>query len=67
MKKALKRQIKQDELVSGFEQMESWTRAHADELKATGAGVLVLALALGGLFYFRSTRAAGGSLDAAAS
>jgi tetratricopeptide (TPR) repeat protein len=61
LKKALKRQIKQDELVSSFEQMESWTRTHAGELKASVAGAVVLALALGGLFYFRSTRAAAAS------
>lgn len=61
MKKALKRQIKQDELVSSFEQMESWTRTHTDELKATTIGVVVLALAVGGLLYFRSNRAANAS------
>jgi tetratricopeptide (TPR) repeat protein len=58
LKKTLKRQMKQDELVSSYAQVESWTRTHADEIKATAAGVLVVALAVGGLWYFRSHRAA---------
>jgi tetratricopeptide (TPR) repeat protein len=61
LKRSLKRQIKQDELVSSFEEMGSWTRSHADELKATTIGVLVLAVAVGGLLYFRSNRAASGN------
>lgn len=42
--------------------MGSWSRTHADELKATTVGVVVLALAVGGLLYFRSNRAASANL-----
>ena len=45
MKRELKRQIKQDELVSGFQQASQWTAAHAPEVKATVVVVAVVALA----------------------
>jgi tetratricopeptide (TPR) repeat protein len=58
LRRSLKRQIKQDELVTGYEQVGSWTRAHNDEIRATLVGVLVLALVAGGLWYYRSRREA---------
>jgi len=49
MKKELKRQIKQDELVSGFQQASRWTSAHGSEVKVTAAVVAVVALAAFGV------------------
>lgn len=49
MKKELKRQIKQDELVSGFQQASRWTTAHGSEVKVTAAVVAVVALAAFGV------------------
>lgn len=57
MKKSLKKQMKQDELVSGYASAGAWFGAHADQVKPMAIGVLVLAVALGGLLYFRSERA----------
>jgi len=45
MKKELKRQIKQDELVSGFQQASQWTAAHGPEVKVTVVIVAIVALA----------------------
>jgi tetratricopeptide (TPR) repeat protein len=44
MKRELKRQIKQDELVSGFQQASRWTMAHGSEVKVTAAVVALVAL-----------------------
>src|SRR5881409_1899613 len=49
MKRELKRQIKQDELVSGFQQASQWTAAHGPEVKVTVVVVAVVALAAFGL------------------
>lgn len=49
MKKELKRQIKQDELVSGFQQASRWAIAHGSEVKVTAAVVAVVALAAFGV------------------
>ena len=49
MKRELKRQIKQDELVSGFQQASQWTAAHGPELKVTAVVVAVVGLAAFGL------------------
>ncbi len=49
MKRELKRQIKQDELVTGFQQVSQWTAAHAPEVKVTVVVVAVVALAAFGL------------------
>ena len=49
MKKELKRQIKQDELVSGFQQASQWTAAHGPEVKVTFVVVAIVALAAFGL------------------
>jgi tetratricopeptide (TPR) repeat protein len=56
LKKNLKKQIKQDELVTGFEQARAALESHADEVKI--AGVIVLVLAVGGfaLQHFRAQR-----------
>lgn len=58
MKKALKQQIKQDELATGYQHAGEWLQAHAERLKTVGAGVVVLALVLGGFLYFRQQRVA---------
>lgn len=57
MKKELKRQIKQDELVSSFERAAAWVGAHRDEARVTVLAVVLLATAAGGVFYFQSHRA----------
>src|SRR2546428_3389985 len=49
MKKELKKQIKQDELVSGFQQASRWTTAHRSEVKVTASIVAVVALAAFGV------------------
>ncbi|PYQ00472.1 MAG: hypothetical protein DMF83_27970 [Acidobacteria bacterium] len=49
MKRELKKQIKQDELVSGFQQASRWTTAHGSEVKVTAAVVAVVALAAFGV------------------
>jgi len=56
LKKNLKKQMKQDELVSGFERLSALTVTHADEVKI--GAVIVLVLAVGGfaLQHFRSQR-----------
>jgi tetratricopeptide (TPR) repeat protein len=56
LKKSLKKQIKQDELASGYASMGAWLSAHVDEARSVTIGALVLALALGGLLYFRGQR-----------
>lgn len=58
MKKELKRQIKEDELVSGFEHLAAWGKDHAREVKV-GAGVAVaLAVVVGLLSYLQANREA---------
>ncbi len=56
MKKSLRKQIKQDELVTGYEQVGSWARQHLEELRATAIGAVVLLVVVAGLLYFRSHR-----------
>jgi len=56
VKKALRKQIKQDELVSGYASAGAWLHSHADQAKTVAIGAVVLALALGGLLYFRGER-----------
>jgi hypothetical protein len=57
LKKELKEQIKQDELVSGVEHAASWASAHRDELRI-GLGVAVVLLAaVGAVGYFQGQRA----------
>jgi len=45
MKRELKKQIKQDELVSGLQRASVWTATHGSEVKVTAAVVAVVALA----------------------
>jgi TolA-binding protein len=60
MKRELKKQIKQDELMTGFAQAVVWTREHQREAR-TGALVLVLLVAVSyGLYYYRSQRTQAG-------
>jgi len=62
MKKELKKQIKEDELVSGFEHLAAWTKVHAREVKV-GAGVLLgLAVVVGTLSYLQAKRQASARL-----
>jgi tetratricopeptide (TPR) repeat protein len=56
VKKALKKQIKQDELASGYASAGEWLRGHADQVKTMAIGAAVLAVAVGGLLYFRGER-----------
>jgi hypothetical protein len=57
LKKELREQIKQDELVSGMEQAASWANAHRDELRI-GLGVAAVVLAaVGAVAYFQGQRA----------
>ena len=56
MKKELKRQIKQDELVSGFQQASRWTATHGSEVKVAAAVVAVVALAAFGVTSYRGHR-----------
>jgi hypothetical protein len=57
LKKELREQIKQDDLVSGMEQAAGWANAHRDELRI-GLGVAVVVLAaVGAVGYFQGQRA----------
>ena len=56
MKRELKKQIKQDELVSGFQQASRWTSAHGSEVKVTAAVVAVVALVAFGVTSYLSHR-----------
>jgi TolA-binding protein len=56
MKKELKRQIKQDELVSGFQRASQWTATHGAEVKVTAVVVAVVALGAFGLMTFLGHR-----------
>jgi TolA-binding protein len=56
LKRDLKKQIKRDELVTGFEQARHAAAAHMDELKIVGLVVVVLAVGGFALQHFRSQR-----------
>ncbi|MBN2369056.1 MAG: tetratricopeptide repeat protein [Vicinamibacteria bacterium] len=56
MKKALKKQIKQDEFVTTFERAHAWMRSHVEETRATMIGAVILAGVIGGLAYYRADR-----------
>jgi tetratricopeptide (TPR) repeat protein len=49
MKKELKKQIKHDDLVSGFQHASRWTTTHGSEVKVAAAVVAVVALAAFGV------------------
>ena len=61
MKRELKKQIKQDEVLTGFAQAVKWTRAHEREARMGGLAVVVLAVASYGLYYYRTHRARAGT------
>ena len=56
MKKELKKQIKQDELITGAEHVASWVRAHPTEVRAGAVAILVLGAAAFGIFTFTKNR-----------
>ena len=58
MKKELKRQIKQDELRTGFDHAAGWVSVHRDEVRVTAIVLAVLALAAVGFGSYRSHRQA---------
>lgn len=56
MKKDLKRQIKQDELVSGFEHATAWIQAHRRESTVTAVVVAVVGVLALSVTYYQGTR-----------
>jgi predicted negative regulator of RcsB-dependent stress response len=56
LKRELKKQIRQDELVSGFEHAMVWIRAHRDEVRIGGFALVALLVIGGGLGYFVQNR-----------
>jgi TolA-binding protein len=56
VKRELKRQIKQDELLSGYEHAVQWLLARRDEARITGLVVIVLGLGFLGLRYYLGHR-----------
>jgi tetratricopeptide (TPR) repeat protein len=56
MKRELKKQIKQDELVSGFQKASRWTATHGSEVKVTAAVLAVVALAVFGVTSYLGRR-----------
>jgi tetratricopeptide (TPR) repeat protein len=56
LKRELKKQIKQDELVSGFEQGMAWVKAHWPEVRITIIVLAVVGVAAGALAYFQAHR-----------
>ena len=56
MKKDLRKQIKQDELVTGFEKARAAVDSHLDELKIAGLVLVVLAVGALALRHFRGQR-----------
>jgi tetratricopeptide (TPR) repeat protein len=54
MKKELKKQMKQDELRTGFDHAAHWTATHRDEVRVTALVVAVLLLAGAGFASYRS-------------
>lgn len=57
MKKELKRQIREDEFVSGFARALTWIGAHRDEVRVTAVAVLAVLIGGGALGYYQSSRA----------
>jgi TolA-binding protein len=56
MKKELKKQIKHDDLVSGFQHASHWTTTHGSEVKVAAAVVAVVALAAFGVMSYLGHR-----------
>lgn len=67
MKKELRKQIKEDDLVSGVELMWKWVVAHRDPLRTSAVAVVVAGLLIGGVSYFQGSRerSASAAFDAA--
>jgi tetratricopeptide (TPR) repeat protein len=57
LKKELRKQIKQDELVSGFAQAWYWVEAHRDEVKVTATVLAVVAVGAAAVSFFQGQRA----------
>jgi hypothetical protein len=57
MKKDLRRQIKQDDLVTGFDWTVAWLKSHAEEARVTAIVLVVLGAGTTGLAYFQRHRA----------
>jgi TolA-binding protein len=57
VKRELKRQIKQDEFISGLENAAAWVKAHAQTVRIGGGAALVVAVLVGGVWYFQRSRA----------
>jgi tetratricopeptide (TPR) repeat protein len=58
LKKELKRQIKQDELVTGLSTAATWTRQHAQSVKMALVAIAVAAVGIGAFSFLRNRRAA---------
>jgi TolA-binding protein len=56
LKRELKKQIKQDELVSGVEHMAAWVKAHAAQVRTEATIAAIVIAIVGGFFYFRRSR-----------
>jgi hypothetical protein len=56
LKKELRRELRQDELVSGYERARAWLDGHVDEIRIGVVAVVVLAIGGGALWHFRTTR-----------
>jgi TolA-binding protein len=57
LKKQLKRQIKQDEFLTGVQHASKWVKEHDKPLRIGGLAVIVVAALAALGFYFQSTRA----------
>jgi tetratricopeptide (TPR) repeat protein len=58
LKRSLRKQIKQDELVSSWEQFQTWAGTHQNEVRLWVVGIVLVAVVGGGFWYFRTQRLA---------
>jgi len=56
LKRSLRKQIKQDELVSSWEQFLTWAGTHQNEVRLWVVGIVLVAVVGAGFWYFRSQR-----------
>jgi hypothetical protein len=56
LKRSLKKQIKQDELVTWYDGVQQWAQGRTDQLKIGAIGLVVLLVGASALFSFRSHR-----------
>jgi tetratricopeptide (TPR) repeat protein len=54
--KELKKHIKEDEIVSGFQKLVAWAGAHRDEVRLTTGIVVLVAAVVGGVGYYTTER-----------